>query len=276
MDLVTIRASSLPELFDCPAKWEAKHVNKMRLPSSPASTLGHAVHAGTAAYDLANMHGKPISVDDATGELVDTIYKPKDDVDWGDSKPQEAEKIGINLLRNYCATIAPQFNFVGVEATCERLEITDIGLALTGTTDRIYQTISDDPFGDPLSARPIYGVADIKTGAKAVSASGHVETKGHAAQLGVYELLASILIKQKLEAPAVIMGLQTAKTAKAQRVATGYIEGASELLVGTDERKGYLDMAASIVRSGSFYGNPRSMLCTEKYCPTYNSCTWRR
>ena len=39
-DLVRLRASSLPELFDCPARWEAKHVKNMRLPTSAAAQLG--------------------------------------------------------------------------------------------------------------------------------------------------------------------------------------------------------------------------------------------
>ena len=31
---VSIRASSLPELFDCPARWAAKHLRGMRMPMS--------------------------------------------------------------------------------------------------------------------------------------------------------------------------------------------------------------------------------------------------
>jgi hypothetical protein len=46
-----IRASSLPELFDCSARWEAKHILGLRLPSSSNAVLGKAVHAGTALFD---------------------------------------------------------------------------------------------------------------------------------------------------------------------------------------------------------------------------------
>ena len=35
--MITIRASSLPDLFDCPARWEAKYINQMRLPTSGAA-----------------------------------------------------------------------------------------------------------------------------------------------------------------------------------------------------------------------------------------------
>ena len=70
-----------------------------------------------------------------------------------------------------------------MEATCERLEITDLGLALTGTTDRI----TTNALGE-------LGIADIKTGKTAVAADGTVRTAGHAAQIGVYELLAGAAI----------------------------------------------------------------------------------
>jgi len=35
--IIPIRASSLAELFDCPARWEAKNLLGMRMPSSGAA-----------------------------------------------------------------------------------------------------------------------------------------------------------------------------------------------------------------------------------------------
>lgn len=49
---IVIRASSLPELFDCAARWEAKHIKSLRLPSSGNAVLGKAVHAATAQPNL--------------------------------------------------------------------------------------------------------------------------------------------------------------------------------------------------------------------------------
>ena len=137
MEIVAIRASSLPELFDCPARWEAKHLCGRRLPRSAAAQLGTAVHAGAAVFDVQRILGSPITPDDAAGEVVDAIHHPKEDVDWGEDSPREAERIALALHGLYCRNIAPARNYVAVEATCERLEITDLGLALTGTTDRI-------------------------------------------------------------------------------------------------------------------------------------------
>ena len=61
-----------------------------------------------------------------------------------------------------------------------------------------------------------------------------------------------------------------------RRAAVGVINGARELLVGTEEQPGLLQMAARMIRSGDFYGNPKSQTCTEKYCPVFHGCRWRR
>lgn len=61
MEMTAIRASSLPELFDCPARWEAKHLCGRRLPRSAAAQLGTAVHAGAAVFDVQRILGSPIT-----------------------------------------------------------------------------------------------------------------------------------------------------------------------------------------------------------------------
>lgn len=264
MDIITIRASSLPELFDCPARWEAKHIKRLRMPSSSNSILGKAIHAGTAAYDSSALLGTPISIDDAAGVVADTIHHPDEDVDWGEDRPQEAENIGIALTGLYCRTVAPSMNYVAVEATCERLEITDIGIALTGTTDRVVES----PKG--------HGIADVKSGKNAVSADGTVKTQGHASQMAVYELLSEHSTGIPMTEPALIIGLQVAKTDKGRRAATGAIEGGRDLLLGDDESPGLLRYASTMVHSGTFPGNPRSMMCHEKYCVIFRRCKWRK
>ena len=74
MESVAIRASSLSELFDCPARWAAKHLDGLRMPSSGAAQLGTAVHAGTALYDTSRLPGgSPITIDDAAGAVVESF-----------------------------------------------------------------------------------------------------------------------------------------------------------------------------------------------------------
>jgi len=262
--MITIRASSLSELFDCPARWEAKHIRKLRLPRSAAAQLGTAIHAGTSLYDQSRLDGNPLTPDEAAGAVVDAVYRPEEDVDWGDDSPREAEAIGIALHKRYCEEIAPHMEYVAVEALCERLEITDLGIVLTGTTDRIFK--NDDGFG----------IADIKTGKTAVAADGTVKTSGHAAQLGVYELLAGTAIGCSMDAPAQIIGLQVAKTPRGQRTGRAAVHNARDLLVGDDDAPGLLQIAAEMLHAGMFYGNARSQLCNPKFCPAHQSCRWRK
>lgn len=264
MNTVSIRASSLGELFDCPARWEAKHVKKLRLPTSAAARLGTAIHAGTALYDQSMLDRSPLTPDEAAGAVVDAIHRPDEDVDWEDTSPREAENIAVPLHKLYCERIAPAQEYVAVEATCESLSITDLGLTLTGTVDRVRAT----PDG--------FGIADIKTGKSAVSADGTVKTQGHAAQIAVYELLASHALAQDMAAPAQIIGLQVAKTDKGRRAGSGFITDARDLLLDDETGPGLLRHASNILHSGDFFGNPRSQLCNPKYCPAHAICRWRR
>ena len=264
IDPIRIRASSLGELFDCPARWEAKYVRGMRLPRSGAAQLGTAVHAGTAVFDRSRIAGNPVTADEAAGAVVDAVHRPQEDVDWGGDNPREAETIGIALHKRYCREIAPRQHYVAVEATCDRLAIIDLGLVLTGTTDRVTRTEDG------------YGIADIKTGKSAVAADGTVKTAGHAAQIAVYELLAGQALGCAMEAPAQIIGLQVAKTERGQRVGIGTIAGARGLLVGDEEQPGLLQIAADMLHASRFFGNPRSQLCNPKFCPAHKLCRWRK
>lgn len=265
VNFITIRASSLGGLFDCPARWAATHIDGMRMPSNGKATLGRAVHASTAVYDQSTLDGAGITIDEAAGAAVDAIYRPDEEVVWNDGESQqEAEQIALSLHAKYCTTIAPAQDYAAVEVLCERLEIADLGIALTGTTDRVRRV--DDG----------YGIADLKTGKAAVGADGMVKTSGHAYQIGVYELLAEFGAGLPITAPAEIIGLNTAKTEKAQRVGIGTVAGARNVLLGDGEQPGVLEIAARMIKSGVFFGNPRSMMCHRSYCPVWAVCTFRK
>lgn len=263
-DAISIRASSLTELFDCPARWSAKHIDGLRLPRSAAAQLGTAIHASTGIFDASRLPGgNPLTADEAAGALVDAIQKPEEDVEWNETTPRDAEKIGLVLHARYCAEIAPRQTYRGVEVTCEKLVIPDLGIVLTGTTDRVRET----PEG--------LGIADLKTGGRAVGADGRAVTQGHGLQLGVYELLAEHAMGMTISAPAQVVGMNTGKTPAAQRVGTGEVPSARAALIGSDGQPGMLEHAAKIIHSGLFYGNPKSVLCSAKYCPAHPTCPFK-
>lgn len=264
MNIVTIRASSLGELFDCPARWEAKHLLGMRTLSSGAAQLGTAIHASTAAFDASTLAGQGLTIDETAAAAIDSLYKPEFEVDWDDSSPAEAEPIALALHKKYCAEFAPKQEYAAVEIKCESLEITDLGIALTGTTDRVRKTENG------------FGIADIKTGKTAVGSDGKVKTQGHSFQIGVYELLAERASGIPITESAQIIGMQTGKTAVAQRIGEGLIMGARDVLIGEEGSPGILESASKLIHSGVFWGNPKSMLCGPKYCPRFSTCNYRK
>ncbi len=264
MTPVTIRASSLGGLFDCPARWAATHLEGKHVPSNGKAMLGKAVHASTAVFDQSRIDGTGITIDEAAAAIVDTIRRPDEEVVWEDDVPHEVEKIALSLHTKYCNVIAPKQHYRAVEIKCEGLEISDLGLILTGTTDRVRET----PEG--------LSICDLKTGKSAVGTDGKVKTAGHTYQIGVYELLAEHASGVTITAPAQIIGMNTAKTAASQRIGTGEIVGARTVLLGDGESPGILEHAARIIHGGHFFGNPESMMCHERYCSAYKTCKFRR
>ena len=264
-NIIKIRASSLGELFDCPARWASKYIYGMSMPTNTKALLGTAVHASTAVYDQSKLDSSGISIEESKAAAVDAIYKPEEDVIWDDATASEIESIALSLHSKYCNLIAPQYEYKAVEVKCDSLILTDLGLELTGTTDRVY-----------IDRNGFYGIGDVKTGKSAVGADGVVATKGHGYQMGVYELLAEHGGGLPIDAPAQIFGLNTAKTDKAQRIGIGSISGARDILLGDDTSVGVLQEASRLIHSGIYIGNPKSMMCHKNYCPNYGNCKFRK
>lgn len=197
--------------------------------------------------------------------LNQQIWQPTEDVDWTDLDQGSAEKIAQGLVRRYIADIAPTQTYIGIEVAAEPLTLSDVGITLSGTIDRIYQ----DENGD-------LGIGDIKTGKTAVAADGTVKTAGHGLQMGVYTLLASHALQEPMTAPARIYGLTTGKTAKGQHVGIGQIDNPTHALLGDENQTGLLHHAGQILKNGLFYGNPKSTLCSVKFCPAFSACPFRK
>jgi len=262
--LGTVRASSWSTMFDCSLRWYYQNVMKLRLPSGGAARLGTALHKSTAVYDTASVAGAVPSIEHACDALVDVIHDPGADVQWDDDlRPLDAEAIGLALTRRYVAEIVPTHEYRAVEIQCTALDITtDSGvIRLTGTTDRV--RLTDD--GQE-------GIADIKSGSKAVDTNGRAVTKGRHLQTGIYKLMAENALQRPLDAPDEIIGLQTGKTERGQRVGVAEIADSRTPLVGFDEVPGLIELAARMLKAGSFPPNPQSYLCSPKYCPGFHKC----
>lgn len=265
MRVVKVRASSWGSLFDCAYRWEGVTLLGIKSPSSPRALLGTAIHASTAAFDVGRMTGNKVSIYEASGLLVDTLRRPEEDVDWrgSDISVDQAEAIGLKLTDLYCREWSPRFDFAAIEVKVTPLLVNmgnGLTLELTGTLDRarFYR------------GREGQGIADVKSGGAAVS-QGVAKTKGHAAQVGTYELLYEHTTGEHITEDAEIIGL---KTRGKPEIATGTIKGAKQMMLGTDEYKGLIEIGAEMIRTGLFPPNPASQICTKQYCSRWSSCPY--
>ncbi len=169
---------------------------------------------------------------------MDTIHNPQEEIIWEELSQNDAEKILLPLMDKYAASITPAINFLGVEVNAENIVINDLGISISGTLDRVYKDGFDN--------------------------------------IGIYEILATHAANTEINAPALIIGANTGKTDKAQRVAKGQISNAKELVLGDGIYQGILEYASKMLHSGMFYGNPKSQICHEKYCPIYGTCFFRK
>jgi hypothetical protein len=230
------------------------------------AALGTAIHAGSAAFDQARISGDTVTANDAAGVLVDKLRDPENEFDPAkdDLTMRDAESIGISLLTKYCGEVSPKYHFVAVEMETKPLDI-DCGnntvIRLTGTMDRA--RIKKSSHG--------IGIADLKSGSAAVQ-KGVAVTKGHGAQVGTYELLFEHTTGESITSEAEIIGL---KTKGAAEIATGTISNAKRIMTGDQDNPGLIEFAADMFRTGRFYPNPKSLLCSDKYCPRYKSCTFK-
>lgn len=264
MSEFTARASSWGSLFDCAHRWEGEHMLGMRKPSGLRAQLGTAIHASTAAFDLARLASAPISPNDAADAFIKTLHEPEQEVDYSqdDLTVKEAEKIGLVLHSKYCTEIAPLMNYQSVEMPLVPMVIDcggDIQVRLTGTMDRARVIASAN--GKVIN--------DIKTGGRVIS-KGVVSVQGRSAQLGTYQLM-SENTDGELTVGAQITGLQTTSAAP---VGVSHVFDAKKIMLGNDRERGLIEYAAVMFRSGAFPPNPQSQLCNKKYCARWDHCMY--
>lgn len=261
-----LRASALGELFDDSLRWRARAIDGVQGKTFGRSHLGSSVHFGTADFDRQRLVvGNPDPDPAESCQQFRQYFEGDAGVHWLDVSKDDAYKIGLRLVADYCTDISKQYEWVAVEAQCEPLILTmDNGITfeVTGTTDRVYKMGSQ------------YGISDFKSGYGIIGQDGEVAVDTHGPQLATYELLESIAHEATgfdITLPAMVLGFST-RTAE---IKPRFVPHPRTLLFGNEANMGYLEAAARIVEQGLFIGNPRSMLCSERYCGIYDNCFYR-
>lgn len=266
--LATIRASSWADFADCELRWYYKNIEGLRLPPGGALAIGSAIHKGAGAFDQAALDAKPIPVAEATqiaAEFIDNPTtedgRPEEYIYDADAPKGKVKDVSVKLTAKYCGEVAPVQRYAGVELRCNALDVTtpEGTIRMTGTTDRIRAVSVDE-----------WGIADLKSGQRAVGADGVAVTKGHGLQLGAYTLMSEQQTGKPLGA-ATIIGLQTAGP---MRIGLGKVSDPKAALVGTEKMPGMIEIFAATVKRGIFKPNPKSMTCSKDYCPGYSRCIY--
>ena len=252
-----IRASSLPGLFDCAARWEAQNIHGLKTPSSGPAHLGTSLHLASAKFDQARVEGSSIDTADAVDLFVDQVKKPvtaDGEVVWsGPLTLAKAVSAGARLTMDYCDNFSPLRTFEAVEIQCAPITINmgdGVRITLTGQADRIRLEADGD--------NVMRGISDVKSGQRIIGADGKIAVDKHAAQLGQYELIELLVNRQngmQFTLPAEIIAFPT--SGSATRVVSDTVVNPSKLLLGDGgKRKGLLAAAAAMAKTGNFPGNP--------------------
>lgn len=289
MKELIIRASSLPGLFDCPARWLAQNVEGRRTRTTGPAHLGTSLHHATGRFDQSRIEDSVILVEDAVDIFIDRVKNPTEEdgeVVWEQDMPkQKAVDVGVALTIDYCERISFNYHFSGVELKLNPMTIDvqqeGVKITLTGTTDRVRSSTTESSSwwekddGDGLETK--FGICDVKSGKRVIDSQGRIAIDKHVAQLGQYELLQLMTRTDygyNFTLPAEVIALPTSGTHR--QIAVAQVETPSRLLLGDETHPmGLLHAAAKMARAELFPGNPRSMLCSEKYCPAYRTCWWR-
>jgi hypothetical protein len=264
-DPIPIRASSVAGIIDCPLRGLSIQLGLVKqLPSTAPACIGSAVHGSTAAFDKAVVSGNPISAYDASEIAEDYIRHPPEEVNWGGMTEKQALTRALGVHTRYCSDISGLMVYEHVELPLAELvvDVDGVGILLTGTLDRIY---SDGRYKQDGGKR---GITDLKSGARACSQ----KPGKHKAQIGVYELLAEHTLGVNMGLPGVIVRLQTSNDYEVDQVA---IPDARAALLGTDKQVGLLQHIGHMLKTGDWYGNSSSYLCSDKYCPLFDGCIFK-
>lgn len=271
-----VRASSWGDMFDCAYRWYWKNIEGVRGPTRGPMVVGSAVHKGSDVFDRAVLAGQVASVDAAVESAAAYATNPTredgspDEVDWGEHDDEKvtpgiAVDYAVKLTSKYCREIAPSMEYTAIEVKCKKLDVNTASgvLRMTGTTDRVRRYDDND-----------LGITDLKSGSKAVegikTGIPRAVTKGHHLQLGAYTLMTEQETRQKL-GKASIIGFQVNSKL---HIAEGIVDKPKLALVGTTDKPGMIEIAAGVLKTGLFPPNPKSVLCSKKWCPAWDLCQY--
>ncbi|BAF69568.1 PD-(D/E)XK nuclease family protein [Nitratiruptor sp. SB155-2] len=255
---VLIRPSSVHSFFDCPYRWAQIHLLGIRSFGNFQTLRGTGVHAGAEEIweESQKAGSKTFSLSAAKDRAAETVEKRVEEEEFrfeDFETPEQAKDDAVKGVEVYAKEIVPKVDIpIQVEHYFEA-ELDD-DIKIGGTTDSI------NPDGK---------IRDIKTSTRKVQPSKYIE------QLSIYKRLAEVN-DIKTQDKAIIENVVFLKNNIGAHVMEVQIdvEGTKrkiddivkriKLWKEANDEFGKLDIL--------FPPNPNSFMCSEKFCPIYNSC----
>ena len=242
--MIKIRASSWPTLFDCALRWYYDNIVGLRMPSSTGARLGTAIHAGCAAAD------RGTDTFEAAESAVRVFQNPDEEcAPITYSEQRMAERAASACVQSYVSTFgARKFSHIEVEVSECVVETEHGSYMITGHVDRIENGQTKD----------------IKTGVSRV-VNGKVKVNADHLQMGIYAIMAKAETGANISNDVTIIGASTRTYEWAEHT----IYDAVQIMIGESDDDGMLNFAGKMLKHGLFPPNPKSMLCSEKYCAAF-------
>jgi len=241
-----IRASSWPTLFDCSLRWYFENIEGLTNPSSTAARVGTAVHAGTAVFD------RGASSSDAADAAHAAFMSPEGDVEpIGQLDTNAASAVARRTTIGYATTFGRRaFSHIEVEVPECVVSTIHGDILLTGHVDRVLNQ----------------QVRDVKTGEQRVTKAGEVRVGADFLQMGVYAVMARAELGDDISPHVTIIGGSTSHYTWGEIT----IANAVQMLLGDAQNEGIIEIAAKMMRHGVFPPNPKSLMCSAKYCAAHS------
>lgn len=273
MDKKTLRPSSIGSFINCQWQWYNVFIlGKNTIPGARAH-LGTGIHKAAEVLWLDAMeHGKKdLNVSKATDAAFEE-YKEickQQPPEFGDDNPSTIEKLVIEGAKSFINDIAPS------------VEIPE-------AVEKRYTVEIDNKIFDKISGSLDYvgknSIHDIKTTKKKPVMSNYTF------QQGTYALLREANGEQvdEIKIQAVVLKDPTKKTeASAHGLVMDLIEDSTNPFLSLEPIKNQSRYIINNILAKSnvyaqdivspdviFTGNPKSFLCSNKFCSLYNECPW--
>jgi len=263
---MTLRPSSIGSYINCQWQWYNVFIlGKHTIPSARA-TLGTAVHKSAEVVweDAIKTGKKDLNISQATDAAIEEYHeclkKDEPQFDVGDTK-ESLEKLVIEGTKSWIEDIAPSVDIPVAVEKRYTIEINNpIFERISGSLDYVGEKSIHDI--KTTKRKPTLSNYSLQQGTYALLREGNGET--------VDEVKIQAVVFNKKDTKALILDMVEDNTNPF--IGLDAIKNQSRFIVNNILEKTKVYSKDIVKPELLFTGNPKSNLCSNKYCSLYNEC----